>query len=93
MYTHIVLFTLKDPADAERVATQIRALEAQIPSLKSIEVGVDDAPSHRSAHVSLITRHDDPAGLAAYAIHPVHQALLTWVKPYVQATQKVDYAS
>lgn len=91
MYVHIVLFHLKDPTEAETAAEKLRAMDGQIPSLKSIEVGVDDAPSPRSAHLSLITRFDDPAGLADYAVHPVHQALLAWIRPRLASSVKVDY--
>ena len=92
MYTHIVLFNLKDPSGAEEAAERLRAMAGRIPSLKSIEVGVDDAPSPRSAHLSLITRFDSPAGLAEYAVHPVHVALLEWIKPRIERAIKVDYA-
>lgn len=93
MYTHIVFFHLKNPAEAEEAAEKLRGLEGHIPSLKSIEVGVDDAHSPRSAHLSLLTRFDDPAGLAAYATHPVHLALLDWIRPRLQRTVKVDYSA
>lgn len=92
MYTHIVLFHLKDPAGAQEAAERLRSLEGQVPSLRSIEVGVDDTPSPRSAHLSLLTRFDDPAGLAAYAVHPVHLALLDWIRPRLEKTVKVDYS-
>ena len=91
MYTHIVLFNLTDPAGAEEAAEKLRAMAGQIPTLRSIEVGVDDTPSPRSAHLSLITRFDDQAGLAAYAVHPVHVALLEWIRPRIERAIKVDY--
>ena len=93
MYTHIVLFFLRDPAGAEEAAEKLRSMEGKIPALRSIEVGVDDAPSPRSAHLSLITRFDSPEGLAEYAVHPVHKALLAWIGPRLERAIKVDYAS
>ncbi len=92
-YTHIVLFTLNDPLDGPELVERLYGMAGQIPSLKQLEAGVDDAPSPRSAHVSLITRFDSAEGLAAYQVHPAHVALLAWVRPRVKATIKVDYAS
>lgn len=93
MLTHIVLFTLKDPADAGRIAGVLRAMDGRVPSLKSIEVGVDEMPSPRSAHVSLITRFDDEDGFEAYRVHPVHQDVLAVMREAVQSAVKVDYRS
>ncbi|MFT5685761.1 MAG: hypothetical protein ACI8RZ_006715, partial [Myxococcota bacterium] len=58
MYTHIVLFHFKNPGDAPEAAEKLRGMVGHIPTLRSIEVGVDDAPSPRSAHLSLLTRFD-----------------------------------
>ncbi|MFT5684745.1 MAG: hypothetical protein ACI8RZ_005689, partial [Myxococcota bacterium] len=38
-----------------------------------------------------LTRFDSPAGLEAYATHPVHLALLDWIRPRLESTVKVDY--
>jgi len=92
MYTHVVLFHLNEAEDADEIAEQLKTLSDRIPSLRSLEVGVDDAPSDRSAHLCLITRFDDADGLEAYRVHPAHTEFLSWVKPRVQRTVKVDYA-
>ena len=93
MLTHVVLFYLADPADAEEVVRRLLAMEGRIPALLGVEAGVDQLPADRSAHVALITRHADAGGLAAYNEHPVHQELLAWVKPRVARTAKVDFTS
>jgi len=93
MYTHVVLFTLHNPDDAQVVADKIRSMRGRIPELKHIEVGIDDRPSSRSAQVCLITRFDDAAGLDVYATHPEHLAVLDFVRPRTQATIKADYGS
>jgi hypothetical protein len=93
MYTHIVLFRLKDPTDAPRVATRLRAMKEVLPMIRELEVGVDDRPSDRSAHVSLIVRYDSAADLDAYAVHPAHQEVLDFMGPLVQHAKKTDYAS
>jgi hypothetical protein len=92
MYTHVVFFLLHDPADATEFSERLMAMKGQVPTLTEIEVGIDDAPSGRSAHLSLITRFEDAAGLQAYSVHPVHQAFLQWARPRIERTMKVDYA-
>lgn len=93
MLTHVVLFALKDPADAEPTAAILRGMAGRIPTLRSVEVGLDALPSERSMHLALITRHDDRAGLAAYAAHPVHQEVLAHMRQVVERSVKVDFES
>lgn len=91
MLTHVVLFHLRDPADIPATVAILRGMEGRIPSLQGIEVGVDGAPSPRSAHLALITRHADPAGLRAYQEHPVHQEVLAHMGQVVDRALKVDF--
>jgi hypothetical protein len=91
MYTHVVLFHLVDPSEAQAVAERLVQMRGRIPGLRQIEAGADDAPSERSADVCLITRFDDAAGLADYQVHPVHQELLAWIRPKLKGAVKVDY--
>ena len=66
-------------------------MEGKIESLKGIEAGVDVTRSGRSWDVALITRHDDQLGLKAYADHPVHQAVLAYIKRYITESAAVDF--
>ena len=92
MYSHIVMFTLKDPDDIPQTAGSLRAMEGRIPQLRYLEVGVDDAPSDRSAHIVLITRFDSAEALAAYQAHPQHQQVLEFLGEVVERAVKVDFA-
>jgi hypothetical protein len=93
MLTHVVLFRFADLAVAAECRDRMLAMKGQIPSLLDIEVGVDITRADRSLDLALITRHADLAGMEAYQVHPVHQALLTWVKPRVQQAVAVDFVS
>ncbi len=44
-----------------------------MPSLRSMEVGIDFMGSERSYDLVLIATFDDEAGLAAYDKHPSHE--------------------
>lgn len=93
MLTHVVSFTLVDPADAPECAARIEALGPQIEAIRSIRAGVDVLGDPGAAHVVLISTHDDVAGLRAYQDHPVHRAFGDWVKPRIAAKAVVDFES
>jgi hypothetical protein len=92
VYSHIVMFTLKDADDIPQTVGALRAMEGRIPQLRYLEVGVDDAPSDRSAQIVLITRFDSAEALAAYKAHPHHQGVLEFLGEVVASAVKVDFA-
>lgn len=92
MYSHLVMFTLEDPDDIPATVTALESMKERIPQLRYLEVGVDDAPSPRSAHIVLITRFDSSEAYAAYQTHPHHQRVLEHLSDVVKKAVKVDYA-
>lgn len=95
MLTHVVLFKLKEPSEtgiAETVA-RLTALDGAVPTLRSLEVGVDVVRSARSYDVALIARFDDAAGLAAYQSHPVHLPVIDYVNEVMASRVAVDFES
>jgi hypothetical protein len=92
VYSHIVMFTLKDKEDIPQTLGTLRAMEGRIPQLRYIEVGVDDSPSARSADIVLITRFDSPEALEVYQKHPHHIQVLEFMAEVVQSAVKVDYS-
>ena len=93
MLTHVVSFTLADPADAAECQARIEALGPQIEAIRSIQAGVDILGDPGAAHVVLISTHDDVAGLRAYQEHPVHQEFGAWIKPRMAGKAVVDFES
>jgi hypothetical protein len=87
---HLVLLKLTDPSLAGDTAKRLEALVGQIPSLLSLEVGVDVLRSEASYDVGLVTTHDDLDGLRAYAEHPAHVEFLAWLKPNLAGRAVVD---
>jgi len=85
---HAVMFTLHEPGDAPEAAERLRAMAGRIPPLLQIDVGTSADGS--APHVLLVTRHADAEGLRAYADHPVHQELLSWIRPRIAARAAVD---
>ncbi len=93
--THVVLTRLKDksPENVANVIAKLRSLEGNVPTLKSIEVGVNVVESDRAYDVGIVTRFDDLAAMEAYQIHPFHQGVLAYMKKKAESVVAIDYES
>ena len=91
MIKHVVCQKFKEKADANIAAQMLRNLMGTVPSLRSIEVGVDFLGSERSYDLVLIATFDDEAGLQAYDGHPAHQEVRNFIKSHRTHTVSVDY--
>lgn len=81
MIKHIVLFKMREDIDAAEKATELAVIKAGleallgiVPSLRSMEVGINCNPAEKF-DLALISTFDDMAGLEAYAVHPDHVAV------------------
>lgn len=93
MITHVVCWKLKDRSreNAERVREKLLTLEGRVPTLKSLEVGVDVLRTDRSFDVVLISKFDSLADLDAYQVHPYHQEIVAFMREVVDQAVAVDY--
>jgi len=91
MYSHLVMFTLEDPDDIPATVAALRGMQDRIPQLRFVEVGVDEDPGPRSAHIVLITRFDSQEAYKAYHAHPHHQRVLEHMAEVTKTAVKVDY--
>ena len=91
MFTHIVLFKLKDVATTEETIEVLRSLEGNVPTLRGIEVGQDVLRSARSYDVALVTRFGSLADMEAYQAHPFHQGVLAYMRGVVESSVAVDF--
>jgi hypothetical protein len=92
MYTHVVMFTLPDPEDIPTTVRMLCAMEGRIPQIRYLEVGLDDSPSARSAHVLLVTRFDSREAMAVYQDHPHHRRVIEHLREVEARAVKVDYS-
>lgn len=93
MYVHMFLFVWKEgvtQAQIERSITEIRAFQGTIAGLDSTDVGVNISPKASRFGLGGVMRFVDEAAYAAYVDHPLHQALLTWLVPLIEAVE-VDF--
>ncbi len=77
----------------KRVIAKLRTLEGNVPTLNSIEVGVNVVESDRAYDIGIVTRFDDLAAMDAYQVHPFHQGVLAFMKDKMTAAVAIDYES
>ena len=94
MVKHIVMFDFKNENKKEnlkKAKTMLEALLESIPTLKSMEVGINFSEEDRAMDLSLYSTFEDKAGLEAYAIHPAHLEVVTFIKSVATASKVSDY--
>lgn len=88
------MFDFKDENKQENIAKAKEMLEAlvdSVPSLNSIEVGINFSQEARAMDLSIYTEFDDRAGLEAYANHPEHLKVVEFIKRVVISSKVSDY--
>ncbi len=92
----MVLLMLADDAPtgrAEAIAAAIAALPSEIPSIRSVEVGVDMGIGQGTSSVGLTMTFDDEAGWRAYQNHPAHQVVIAdLIRPVLASRAAVQIA-
>lgn len=97
MIKHIVLFQLK-PFSSESEKQQkmahlklrLEQLIDKVPSLISIEVGLNSNPNEQY-EIALTTTFHSLEDLQAYAVHPDHQAVARELREVMEKRACVDY--
>ena len=91
MLRHIVLFTLKNPADAAKVKTLLDTCKNLVPGIHEFDVGIRTEGLEATADVVLVSTFADQAALAAYQPHPHHQAVVAQIREMAAGRQVLDY--
>lgn len=94
MLVHIVMFKFKEEQKEPNVIQAKQMLEnlmGAIPSLKSIDVGVNFIEADRAMDLSLIATFESKKGLDDYDAHPEHQKVVTFIKSVVEYSKATDY--
>ena len=98
MVKHIVAWRLKEAAcgndkatNARLIRDKLEALRGRIPGLLRLEVGLDFSATATSSDVVLVAEFASREDLAAYQIHPAHQAVGVFVREAVSERRFVDY--
>jgi hypothetical protein len=87
---HVFAFQWKPNATEEqkaRARKDIAAFQGQISGLLETHVGPNISPRGKGYAFGGIMRFRDQAALDAYVQHPMHQALLAWLVPLIDAIE------
>lgn len=91
MIKHIVLFTLKNPANAPKVKALLDSCKDIVPGIREFEVGIKTEGLEATADVVLVSTFEDAAALAAYQPHPHHQGVVAQIREMASGRQVLDY--
>lgn len=98
MIKHIVCWKLKDEAhgndkatNAKLIKEQLESLSGHIVGLTKIEVGINCLDNGSNYDVVLYSELISKEALDFYQNHPLHQAVLPFVKEAVSGRVAVDY--
>jgi antibiotic biosynthesis monooxygenase (ABM) superfamily enzyme len=87
---HVFAFQWKpeaSEAQKAKAAKDIAAFQGQIPGLLETHVGPNISPRGKGYTFGGIMRFKDQPALDAYVQHPMHQALLKWLVPLIDAIE------
>lgn len=94
MVVHIVTFKFKEEnkkANIIQAKQMLENLMGAVPSLRSMDVGVNFSTEERAMDLSIITAFESKEGLEAYSIHPEHLKVVDFIKTVVEYSKVVDY--
>ena len=94
MLKHIVMFTFKDENKKENLIKTKKMLEGlvdTIPTLKSMEVGINISQEERAMDLSLYSEFENEEGLKLYANHPKHLEVVQFIKSVATESKVSDY--
>ena len=93
MFIHMFAFRFKPgitEAQQDRMLREIGELKKQIPLVVESYVGKNVSPRGQGFVIGGVMKFADQASLEAYNTHPLHQALLKWLLPLIDAIE-VDF--
>ena len=91
---HIVMFKFKEENKNKnllRVKALLEELVSKIPTLQSMEVGIDFNQSERAFDLALYSTFNSKEDLKAYAVHPAHLEVVKIIKELTLESKVVDY--
>lgn len=91
MIKHIVMWTLKNPADAASFKAQLDSCRNVVPGMGAFEVATKTGALAGSCDVVLYSEFDNAAALVAYQVHPHHQAVAAALGLLRQSRVDMDY--
>ncbi|MCL2631000.1 MAG: Dabb family protein [Firmicutes bacterium] len=91
MIKHIVLFKLKNKADASKAIEAFYSMKGKIKGMLDLEAGTDFLESERSYDVALVCTFTDKSALESYQTDPVHLPVKKLMHEIRTASVAVDF--
>jgi quinol monooxygenase YgiN len=91
MIRHVVMWTLKDAADAPRFKSELDSCIGLVPGMHHFDVRLRIEGLEANVDVLLDSTFADAAALDAYQNHPHHQAVSARLGPLRHARHVMDY--
>ena len=91
MMKHIVMWKLKNPADAPHFKAQLDSCRDLVPGMLKFEVATRTVALEASCDVVLYSVFESSAALAAYQKHPQHQYISSVLGALRDSRSVLDY--
>ncbi len=97
MVKHVVMFSFKDAEgktaleNAQIAKEKGLALMGRVPTLRSMEIALNELESNKCHDLVLIATFDDFEGLKAYDEHPEHQEVVKHIRATFSERHAVDF--
>lgn len=94
MFTHIVLFKVKEPTkeNLRFLEETLLSMNGNIKELKQLEVGIDVIKSDRSYDIGIVTRFDSKEDYLAYDVNEFHvEKVKKVIGPYLEGSKTLDF--
>ncbi|MGR4869869.1 Dabb family protein [Variovorax sp. LARHSF232] len=91
MIKHIVMWKLKDPADAQRFKAELDSCRGIVPGMRAFETAIRSDGLEANCDVVLNSSFDDKAALDAYLVHPRHKEVSSLLGTLRESRSVLDY--
>ena len=91
MIRHIVMWKLKNAADAPRFKELLDTCRALVPGMNEFDIGIRRDGLEANVDVVLVSSFADSAALDAYQNHPHHKAVSAQLGPLRDTRSVLDY--
>jgi quinol monooxygenase YgiN len=91
MIRHLVMWTLKDAADAPRFKAELDSCIGLVPGMRTFEVRLRSEGLEANVDVLLDSTFVDAGALDAYQNHPHHKAVSARIGPLRHTRHVMDY--
>lgn len=91
MIRHIVMWQLRNAADAPRFKELLDSCKGLVPGMHEFEVGIRCDDLEATVDVVLVSTFSDAASLDAYLGHPHHKAVGAQLGPMRDTRSVLDY--